>query len=261
MNVKDTITTLIRDGLILVFNQDKLDVVETARALQKAGVNNMEVTCRISRPLEKLARLRRELPDFAAGSASLLDWPDMLEVYNNAHADDPLPSLQQVVDAGACYLVSAVNFSDAGFRKFAGQVPMIPGCGSATEVVSQYSKGANLCKVFPAKQLGGPAFVKAIDPAIHKMISLVPTGGTNAANIPDYVKAGVLTFGGSFSMIDKPTMQQIIDEQDYDLLADQLTEIKQLIDELRRLEYPDLDFAQATLEQISAQTERLFNVS
>ncbi|MHC4489317.1 MAG: hypothetical protein ACYSW7_09130, partial [Planctomycetota bacterium] len=188
-----------------------------------------------------MERLRKELPDFAAGSASLIDWPGMLDVYNKANPQDPLPTLAQVVDAGACYLVSAVNFSDGSFEKFAGKIPMIPGCGSATEVVSQFSKGANLCKIFPAKQLGGPAFVKAIDPAIHKTISLVPTGGTNAGNIPDYIDVGVLVLGGSFSMIDKATMQKIIDEQDYDLLAEKLTVIKQLIDELRAEKYPDID--------------------
>ena len=99
---------------------------------------------------------------------------------------------------------------------------MIPGCGTATEVVTQFGKGANLCKVFPAKELGGPAFVEAIDPAIHKTISLVPTGGTNAANIPDYINAGVLVVGGSFSMIEKATMQKIVGEQDYKLLAKEL---------------------------------------
>jgi len=260
MEITSVITTLLRDGFILVFNQDKLDIVKTAEALVKAGVNNMEVTCRISKPLEKLSRLRKELPDFVTGAASLIDWPGMLNVYNKANPDDPLPSLAQVADAGACYLVSAVNFSDAGFEKFAGKIPMIPGCGSATEIVSQYSKGANLCKVFPAKQLGGPAFVKAIDPAIHKTISLVPTGGTNAGNIPDYIDAGVLVLGGSFSMIDKAAMKKIIDEQAYDLLAEELKKIKQLIDTLRAEKYPDIDFASASLEQISRATGRNFNV-
>ncbi|KPK45200.1 MAG: hypothetical protein AMJ65_00665, partial [Phycisphaerae bacterium SG8_4] len=61
MNIKNAITTLLRDGFILVFNQDKLDIVKTAEALINTGVNNMEVTCRISRPLEKLSRLRKEL--------------------------------------------------------------------------------------------------------------------------------------------------------------------------------------------------------
>jgi 2-dehydro-3-deoxyphosphogluconate aldolase/(4S)-4-hydroxy-2-oxoglutarate aldolase len=261
MNIKSTIETLLKDGFILVFNQDKLDVVKTAEALIKAGVNNMEVTCRIKKPLEKLSRLRKELPDFATGSASLIDSPQMLKLYNKAHPDDPLPSLDQVVDAGACYLVSAINFSDAGYEKFAGRISMIPGCGSATEIVSQFSKGANLCKVFPAKQLGGAAFVKAIDPAIHKTISLVPTGGTNAENIPDYIVASVLVMGGSFSMIDKATMKKIIDEQDYELLARELKEIKELIDKLRENQYPDIDFASATIEQISKVTGRNFNIN
>jgi len=114
MNIKSTIETLLRDGFILVFNQDKLDVVKTAEALVEAGINNMEVTCRIKKPLEKMSRLRKELPDFAMGSASLIDSPQMLKLYNNSHPEDPLPSVTEVVDAGACYLVSAINFSDAG---------------------------------------------------------------------------------------------------------------------------------------------------
>ncbi|MFH1884775.1 MAG: bifunctional 4-hydroxy-2-oxoglutarate aldolase/2-dehydro-3-deoxy-phosphogluconate aldolase [Planctomycetota bacterium] len=260
MDIKDTITILLRDGFILVFNQDKLDIVKTAEALIKAGINNMEVTCRINQPLEKLKRLRRELGDFAAGSASIIDAPAMLDIYNKANPQDPLPSVGQIVDAGACYLVSAINFSDESFEKFAGKIAMIPGCGSVTEVVSQFSRGANLCKIFPAKQLGGPGFVKAIDPAIHKTISLVPTGGTNPGNIPDYIDAGVLVLGGSFSMIEKATLKTIIDKQDYNLLAEELTRIKQLIDKLRAEKYPDINFATASIEQISRSTGRNFNI-
>ena len=33
MDIKSTITTLLKDGFILVYNQDKLDVVRTAEAL------------------------------------------------------------------------------------------------------------------------------------------------------------------------------------------------------------------------------------
>ena len=261
MDIKITLTTLLKDGLILVFNQDKLDVVKTAEALIKAGVNNMEVTCRIKKPLEKLERLCKELLDFVAGAASLIDSPEMLSVYNKANPDDPLPSPRQVADAGAKFLVSAVNFRDESYKKFAGKIPMIPGCGTVTEIIDQFSKGANLCKVFPAKQLGGPAFVKAIDPAIHKMISLVPTGGTNAGNIPDYIDAGVLVFGGSFSMIEKATMKKIVDNQDYNLLASELKKIKELIDERRYAKYADIDFAQASIEQISKVTGRNFNLN
>ena len=260
MDAKNVLQTILRDGFILVFNQDKLDIVKTAEALIKAGVNNMEVTCRISKPLKKLKHLRKELPDFAAGVASLVDFPNMLKIYNAGHPGDPLPSVAEVVDAGACYIVSAVNYGDESYEKFAGTIPMIPGCGTTTEIVSQFAKGANLCKVFPAKQLGGPAFVKAIDPAIHKTISLVPTGGTNAQNMGDYIEAGVLVLGGSFSMIDKPVMQQIVADQDYDLLAEKLTGIKQMIDKLRSERWPNIDFAAADIEEISRVTGRNFNI-
>jgi 2-dehydro-3-deoxyphosphogluconate aldolase/(4S)-4-hydroxy-2-oxoglutarate aldolase len=260
MDVESTIRTLLRDGLILVFNQDKLDVVETAEALIEAGVNNMEVTCRISGPLEKLSRLRKQLPDFVAGSASLIDFPEMLDVYNKSHPDDPLPTLEQVVEAGASFVVSAGNFRDESYRKFGGKIAMIPGCGTVTEILGQFSRGANLCKIFPARQLGGPAYVKAIDPAIHKTISLVPTGGTNAENIPDYIDAGVLVLGGSFSMIDKAVMKKIVNEQDYSLLAEELRKIKQLIDKVRGEKWPDINFAMASVETISQAADRNFSL-
>ena len=73
MDIKTTLTTILKDGFILVFNEDKLDIVKTAQALINAGINNMEVTCRIKKPLEKLSRLRKELPDFVAGAASLVE--------------------------------------------------------------------------------------------------------------------------------------------------------------------------------------------
>lgn len=259
MDIKITLTTILRDGFILVFNQDKLDVVKTAEALIAAGIGNMEVTCRIRKPLEKLERLRKELPDFCAGAASLIDFDAILHTYNRTHAD-PLPTVRQVVDAGASYIVSAANLSDETFRSFHGRLPVIPGCGTTTEILDQFSKGANLCKVFPAKEFGGPAFVKAIDPAIHKMISLVPTGGTNAANIGEYIDAGVLVVGGSFSMIEKPVLNKIIEEQDYKLLADQLRRTKDLIDAKRAEKWPQLNFADADLETISRVTSRNFNI-
>ncbi|MHC4213145.1 MAG: bifunctional 4-hydroxy-2-oxoglutarate aldolase/2-dehydro-3-deoxy-phosphogluconate aldolase [Planctomycetota bacterium] len=260
MDIKHTINTLLRDGFILVFNQDKLDIVKTAQALIDAGLNNMEVTCRISRPLKKIEKLCSTLPDFVVGAASLIDFPPMLKIYNQACSSDPLPGVEQVIETGVSYIVSAANFSDKSYTRYARRIAMIPGCGSVTEIVDQFSKGANLCKIFPAKQLGGPAFVKAIDPAIHKTISLVPTGGTNADNIPDYIDAGVLVLGGSFSMIDKAIMKEIIDRQDYDLLSEQLIRIKQLINNLRAKKWPDIDFAGASVDQIAKVTGRNFNL-
>ena len=138
---------------------------------------------------------------------------------------------------------------------------MIPGCSNAGEVVSQFSKGANLCKIFPAKQLGGPAYIKAIDAPLHKIISLVPMGGTNPGNMPDYIDLGVLVLGGSFSLIDSETMKKIIADQDYELLAEELSAVTHLIHNLRTEKYPGIDFAKASAELISKATGRDFNIA
>jgi 2-dehydro-3-deoxyphosphogluconate aldolase/(4S)-4-hydroxy-2-oxoglutarate aldolase len=260
MDIRQSITQLVQDGFILVFNQDKLDVVKTAQALAEAGIFNMEVTCRIERPLEKISRLKRQMPEFCVGAASLVDFEPVLCRYNQQHPDDPLPSVDEVVQAGADYLVSAVNFSSETFKRYAGKIAMIPGCGTATEIVAQYTGGANLCKLFPAKQIGGPGYLKAIDPAIHKLISIVPTGGTTGDNIPDYIAAGVLVLGGSFSMIARDTLNKIVSEQDYGLLASEIRQVKALIDDCRAKQYPSLDMKTASLEAISEVTGRNFNI-
>lgn len=260
MNIHQTVTTLLRDGFILVFNLDKLDVVKTAEALLEAGVRNMEVTCRIRKPLEKIQRLRKALPEFSVGAASLIDYPGMLSAFNRSHSDDPLPSVEQVVDAGVDFIVSAVNFRPETYQQYAGKLAMIPGCGSSTEIVGQFNLGANLCKLFPAKIVGGPEFIAALDPAIHKTISIVPTGGTDTSNIGDYIDVGVLTLGASFSMIDKPTMAEITEKQDYSLLAQELKKIKRLIDDCRREKWPKIDFSTSDAGTMSRMTGRIFNL-
>jgi 2-dehydro-3-deoxyphosphogluconate aldolase/(4S)-4-hydroxy-2-oxoglutarate aldolase len=260
VDIKGTIERLLRDGFILVFNQDKLDVVKTAQALMKAEIYNMEVTCRIRAPLDKIYKLKKEFPQFCIGAASLIDFAAMLNIYNQQHNDDPLPTLEEAVKAEVDYLVSAANFSDEAYSKYAGKVTMIPGCGTATEILEQYSKGANMCKLFPAKELGGPAYIKAIDPALHKLISIIPTGGTTQENIPDYISAGVLVLGGSFSMITKETFKKIIDEQNYELLSNEIKKVKVLIDACRSKQYHGLDFKSESLYQIYHATGRNFNV-
>ena len=260
MSLQQTISTLLSDGFILVFNQDDLDLVKTAEALQQAGIHNIEVTCRISDPLVKIRALRKAMPTMAIGGASLIDFPNMLARYNQTNPSDPLPSVDEVAECGVDYLVSAVNFSPRSFERYKEKLVMIPGCSSVTEIASQYNLGAHFCKLFPASNLGGVGFIKAIDPALHKLISIVPTGGTNMSNIPDYIAAGVLVLGGSFSMLSK-TALVTAKEGDYKPLAEEFTRVKNEIDRLRKEKWPGIDFHELSLQQVIQATGRAFNCS
>lgn len=257
----DTLTTLFRDGFLLVYNSETLDIVETAKALQKAGINNMEVTCRIKDAAAKLKRLKAEVPGFKAGAASLLDYPTTRARFNaKAAPGKALPSIEELVDAGADYLVSAVGFRAETYARYAGRLPIIPGCATGTEVLAQYELGASFCKLFPASIVGGVKWLDAVEPAIHRIIPIMPTGGTTLENIPDFANTGTLIFGGSFSMIAKNTLAKIEKEQDYALLAVEFTKIKQAIDAARTKKYPGINFKSATLAEVEKATGRDFNL-
>jgi 2-dehydro-3-deoxyphosphogluconate aldolase / (4S)-4-hydroxy-2-oxoglutarate aldolase len=259
-SLSSTLTTLVRDGFILVYNSETLDIVETARALQNAGINNMEVTCRIKDAAAKLRRLKNEVPGFQAGAASLLDYPVTVSRFNAKNPGKALPSIAEMIDAGADYLVSAVAFRAETFASYAGKLPMIPGCATGSEVLTQYELGASFCKLFPASLVGGVKWLEAVEPAIHRVVSIMPTGGTTVENIPDFAATGTLIFGGSFSMIAKDTLKKIEAEQDYALLAAEFTKIKRAIDAARSKKYPEIDFKSATLAEVEKVTGRDFNV-
>lgn len=252
-----TLETLLRDGFVLVFNSETLDVVETGRALIAAGMRNMEVTTRIPGAAGKLGALKRALPGFKAGVASLVDHP-RVRARLSARAAGSAPSVEEAIDAGADFLVSAANFRPETYRAHAGRLPIIPGCGSATEIAAQYDLGANLCKLFPAAQLGGPKFLAALDPAIHRLISVMPTGGVGIENIPDYIAAGALIVGGTFGMAPREALAAA-EAGDYAPLAAALRRIKETIDACRAKRYPGLDFKTASLARLEASTGRSFN--
>ena len=256
----DTLTTLVRDGFILVYNSETLDIVETARALQKAGIDNMEVTCRIKDAAAKLRRLKKEVPGFKAGAASLLDYPTTVSRFNRTNPSKAIPTIAGFVEAGADYLVSAVGFRADTYATYAGKLPLIPGCATGTEVLAQYELGASFCKLFPASIVGGVKWLDAVEPAIHRIVPIMPTGGTTLENIPDFAATGTLIFGGSFSMIAKETLKQIETAQDYALLASEFAKIKQAIDAARAKKYPALNFKTASLAEIEKVTGRDFNV-
>ena len=252
--------TILRDGFMLVLTQDKLDPVRTAEALMKAGLNNMEITCRLKEPFAKIKAVKQQFPDFACGVASLVDAPDFIKFYNKRTSGTRLPFVEQAVESGADYIVSAMNFRDETYRRFAGDIVMIPGCATVTEIVFQFAKGANFCKFFPATQLGGAEYVKAIDSAIHREISIIPIGGVRIDNIPYYVKEGVLVVSASIKCIDKPVLDKILHDQDYALLTEEAKKIKDAVDAARKDKYPSIDFKTVTIDKIRTVTGRDFNL-
>ena len=78
---------------------------------------------------------------------------------------------------------------------------VIPGSLTPTEILAAWEAGADLVKVFPIAQVGGPAYIRAVrGPLPH--IPLVPTGGVNVQNAGEFIRAGAAAAAGG-ELVDK----------------------------------------------------------
>jgi 2-dehydro-3-deoxyphosphogluconate aldolase/(4S)-4-hydroxy-2-oxoglutarate aldolase len=110
-----------------------------------------------------------------------------------------------VIDEGtaAMYLALGANFIvspviDEGTARVCNKRKVLwsPGCGSVTEINRAHELGAEVVKIFPGSQVGGPEFVKAVKGPMP-WASIMPTGGVTPTeeNLKAWFEAGVTCVG------------------------------------------------------------------
>jgi 2-dehydro-3-deoxyphosphogluconate aldolase/(4S)-4-hydroxy-2-oxoglutarate aldolase len=84
-------------------------------------------------------------------------------------------------------------------------VASVVGCGSATEMLSALSSGADAVKLFPASTWS-PADLRGLLQALPQL-PVVPTGGVSLATAADWVSAGAVAVGLGSALSDGDVAQ------------------------------------------------------
>ncbi len=94
------------------------------------------------------------------------------------------------------------------------KVSWMPGCGSLSEINYAEELGAEIVKIFPATQVGGPDFIKAVKGPM-KFTNIMPTGGVKPTeeNLKEWFEAGAYCVGMGSQLMKKK------DNGDFDLEA------------------------------------------
>ena len=177
--------SILKQRLICVAVIDKPDdAVPLAGALLAGGLKVMEVTFRTSTAAESIKRIRQGLPEMCIGAGTLLT----------------AEQVQRAVDAGAQFGVSPGLNELVLATAIKNKIPFFSGVMTPTEVGRALDLGWKHLKFFPAEAAGGVAMLKAlVGPFAHTGVQFVPTGGINAANLPDYLALPqVAAIGGSW---------------------------------------------------------------
>jgi len=105
---------------------------------------------------------------------------------------------------------------------------VIPGAVTPTEIVRAWEEGADLVKIFPAQQLGGPDYIKAIKAPLPQIL-FNPTGGIDITNAADYIRAGASVVSVGSALIDK----QALAEGKFEILTQKAKEFLKKVQEAR----------------------------
>ncbi|WP_062228535.1 2-dehydro-3-deoxy-phosphogluconate aldolase [Aureimonas frigidaquae] len=156
--------------------------VDLARALAAGGLPAIEITLRTPAALDAIRAVSAEVPEAIVGAGTILT----PEQYDAAE------------EAGARFIVSPGATMEVLDAAGAGEAPLLPGAATPSELMAMIEEGYELLKFFPAEQLGGIAYLKALAP-VFQSITFCPTGGVSPANVRDYLALpNVICVGGSW---------------------------------------------------------------
>ncbi len=166
----------------VVVLDDAKDAVPTAKAMLEGGIDVMEITFRTEAAAESIKAVSEGCPEMLVGAGTVLN----------------LEQCKEAISLGAKFIVSP-GF-DEEIAKFCldSNVPVAPGCVTPTEIMEALKLGLSVLKFFPASVYGGINALKALS-APFASVSFIPTGGVNAANLAEFIRAPfVHAVGGSW---------------------------------------------------------------
>lgn len=179
---------LLTEKAIAVVRLDRGEqLVRVAEALQAGGISAIEFTFSTPGALDMLKEASARFGgNLLLGAGTVLD-PE---------------TARAAILAGAEFIVTpTLNLETIRMCKRYGK-PVVAGAMTPTEMLAVWEAGADLVKVFPASNIGGPDYIKAVLAPLPQL-RVVPTGGVNADNAAQYLKAGASAVAVGGNLVNK----------------------------------------------------------
>jgi 2-dehydro-3-deoxyphosphogluconate aldolase/(4S)-4-hydroxy-2-oxoglutarate aldolase len=151
--------------------------IDISKALIDGGLKIIEVTMSYSEAPLVISELSKN-PEISVAAGSVITGMQA----------------ESAIAAGADLITSPVTEINLIKLCKDRKIHIITGSATANEAYNAWKLGVNIIKIFPAKALGGPNYIKDIltpMPFLH----LAPTGGVNLDNFTEYLEAGAVAVG------------------------------------------------------------------
>ena len=177
------IETIMRTspGIPVLVIEDAATARPLAEALVAGGLRVLEVTMRTAAALDAIREMK-QVPGAIVGAGTVVS----------------TEQFEQVMDAGAEFIVSPGLTERLAQPIVASGVPYLPGIATAGDIMRGLDLGLTHFKFFPAETSGGLKALKALAAPFYQC-SFCPTGGITESSASDWLAfAPVLCVGGSW---------------------------------------------------------------
>lgn len=193
MEKREILDRMISEGFIpLIRTASASEAHDVADAIRQGGASLLEITMTVPGAIEVIKELTLKFKDeFIIGAGTVLD-PE---------------TGRAALLAGARFIVSPTLNHELVTLTRRYSAVVIPGAMTPTEILTAWDVGADLVKVFPAGQLGGPAYIKAVKAPLPEIL-LMPAGGVNLENAAAFLRAGAAVVAVGGELVDKDAVKE-----------------------------------------------------
>src|SRR3984893_19540091 len=164
MTKEAIMSAITQIGIVPIVRTDSAEgAIKSIEAVYRGGIRAAEITMTVPRAIKALEKLADQFGDqIILGAGTVLD-PE---------------TARSCMLAGAQFFVTpSLKLSTIEMVKRYSKV-ICPRALTPTEVVTAWDAGADIVKIFPCGNVGGPKYIKALrGPFPH--IEMIPTGGVN----------------------------------------------------------------------------------
>ncbi len=185
-----TTDIILQARMVAILRLDDLSTaVPMAETLFNAGIRALEFTLTNSNTPAVVRRIRNESQDIRSGNAVI-----------GIGSVRSLEEAKIAIDSGAQFVVSPITSVPIIDYCKQSKVAICAGAYTPTEIAMSWDAGADIVKVFPARNLGANYIRDVLAPMPY--LKLMPTGGVDLNNIAAYFAAGAVAVGIGSQLLD-----------------------------------------------------------
>lgn len=187
MNKQAILSSIIDIGIVPVVRTTSAEsAIQSIEAIYRGGIRAAEITMTVPGALKALEKIADQFGDkIVLGAGTVLD---------------PETARASMLAGAQFFVTPSLKLATIEVVKRYSRV-MMPGALTPTEVLTAWEAGADIVKIFPCGNVGGPKYIRALR-APFPHIEMIPTGGVNLETAGEFLKAGACAVAVGAELVD-----------------------------------------------------------